>query len=230
MYMKKVMMRMVVVAVMTLTTYTTAAAQDIYSGSTSLVTIDQEWEGETLSGVENGTIYAMLESFNKRWPTWMITCALKTMKKGMRLERYGDRLPTVFCDLPNGWVDVATSVMGAEFMNSCYWRRSNGHHLLGIYFGKPVSPTLHFVCFYDYDPQNHTLTPETHIIDGFRTTEDAKFYYQLPQHGKDMIVIEDGPRGHIIHTFKWDGMKPVYSKSEVQEDFADGDHCDEDEE
>ena len=57
MYMNKVIMRMVVVAMITLTTYTTAAAQDIYSGSTSLVTIDQEWEGETLSGVENGTIY-----------------------------------------------------------------------------------------------------------------------------------------------------------------------------
>ena len=212
---------------MALMTVAPAAAQDVYSGSTSLDVINNEWENETLGDVADGTLITMLDAFNKRWPTWMLTSAIKTMKKGIRLERYGERLPTVFYDAKNGWVDVASTLMGAEFMKSCFWKRSNGHRLLGIYFGKPVEPSLHFVCFYDYDPQAHKLTPETHIIDGYRTTDDTKFYYDLPQQGKDMIITEVGPRGHIIHTFTWDGMKPVYSKSEVQEDFADGDHCDE---
>lgn len=52
----------------------------------------------------------------------------------------------------------------------------------------------------------------------------------LPREGKDLMISEYGPRGHVRHTFKWDGMKPVYAKSEVVEDLGDGEHCDEDEE
>lgn len=205
-----------------------AVGQDAYKGSTSLVDINREWENETLKGVADGSLSAMLDCFNKRWPTWMVKYALETMKKGKHLERYGEGLPTVFYDPQNGWVDVAANPMGTEFMKVCCWKRTNGHRLLGIYLGKPIDPSIHFVCFYDYAPQNHTLTPEPHIIDGFRSTEETKFYYDLPQHGKDLMISEFGPRGHVRHTFKWDGMKPVYSKSEVIEETGDGDHCDED--
>ena len=218
------------VALMALMSCASAAGQDVYSGSTSLVAINSEWEGVTLSGAGDGSMTAMLECFNKKWPTWMVTSALKTMKKGLRLERYGEGLPTVFYQPQNGWVDVAASPMGSEFMHVCYWKRSNGHRLLAIYLGKPVDPSLHFVCFYDYSPQKHTLTPEPQIIDGYRTTEDTKYYYDLPREGKDLMISEFGPRGHVRHTFKWDGMKPVYAKSEVIDETGDGEHCDEDEE
>lgn len=222
--MEKVMKRMMLVVVMALMAFTTAVGQDVYSGSTSLVVIDSEWENETLSGAADGSLTAMLECFNKRWPTWMVTYAIKsmkTMKKDQHIERYGEGLPTVYYERENGWVDVSANPMGSEFLHVCYWKRSNGHRLLGIYFGKPIDPSIHFVCFYDYSPQKHTLTPEPHIIDGFRTTEDTKFYYQLPREGKDLKISEFGPRGHLEHIFKWDGMKPVFSKSEVIEDEDD---------
>ena len=212
---------MMLAVVMVLVAFTTAVGQDVYSGSTNLVVIDSEWESETLSGAADGSLTSMLDCFNKRWPTWMVTYAIKTMKKGKHIERYGEGLPTVFYEAKNGWVDVATNRMGAEFLHVCYWKRTNGHRLLAIYFGKPVDPDIHFVCFYDYSPQAHTLTPEPHIIDGFRTTEDTKFYYDLPREGKDLIISEFGPRGYVRHTFKWDGMKPVYSKSEVIEEDDD---------
>lgn len=213
---------------MALATFTTAFGQDVYAGSTPLTDINSQWEQESLNGAGDGSLIAMLDCFNKRWPTWMVTSALKTMRKGLPLERYGEGLPTVFYDAKNGWVDVAATPMGSEFLMVCYWRRTNGHRLLGIYLGKPVDPTIHFVCFYDYNPKTRMLIPEPHIIDGFRTTDDTKYYYNLPQHGKDMTISEFGPRGHVLHTFKWDGMKPVYSKSEVIEDL-DTEHCDEDE-
>ena len=216
--------RIVVVAMMALMSFTTAVGQDIYSSSTSLVVINSEWEN-----LKDGSLIAMLDCFNKKWPTWMVTHALKTMRKGQHLERYGEGLPTVFYEPQNGWVDVAAQPMGTEFIHVCYWKRTNGHRLFAIYLGKPIDPSIHFVCFYDYSPQKHTLTPEPHIIDGFRTTEDTKFYYELPREGKDLIITEYGPRGQVRHTFKWDGMKPVFSKSEVVEEDGGGDHCDEDE-
>ena len=221
--------RIVVVAMMALMFFTTAVGQDIYSGSTRLVVINSEWENVTLSGVKDGSLIAMLDCFNKKWPTWMVTHALKTMRKGQHLERYGEGLPTVFYEPQNGWVDVAAQPMGTEFIHVCYWKRTNGHRLFAIYLGKPIDPSIHFVCFYDYSQQKHTLIPAPHIIDEIRTTEDTKFYYELPREGKDLIITEYGPRGQVRHTFKWDGMKPVFSKSEVVEEDGGGDHCDEDE-
>ena len=216
--MEKSIKRMVMVAMMALTTFTTTVGQDIYKDSTPLTVIDSEWESTTLSGAADESLIGMLDCFNKKWPTWMVTSALKTMRKGQHLERYGEGLPTVFYEPKNGWVDVSANPMGAEFMHVCYWKRTNGHRLLAIYLGKPIDPSIHFVCFYDYSPEDHTLTPETHLIDGYHTTDDTKFYYTLPMEGKDLIIIEYGPRGCLKHTFKWDGMKPVYSKTETLED------------
>lgn len=227
------MKKHLLIAIMALISCITATGQELLKieGSTSLVDIEKEWEHETLSGVADNTLGAMLDCFDKRWPTWMVKAARKTMKKGLRLERNGDSQPVVYNDPKNGWVEVAMSGPAiAEFMNVCYWKRTNGHRLFAIYFGQPIDPSIHFVCFYDYDPQKHTLTPEPQIIDGFRTTGDTKFYYELPQEGKDLVILEFGPKGYLRHTFKWDGMKPVLSKTEVQEDLGDGDHCDEEEE
>lgn len=228
--MAKGIKRILVLSMMAMIASTACVGQNVYEGSTPLTVINQEWGQTTLGGAFDGSLIGMLDCFNKKWPTWMVEHAIKTMKKGQRLERYGEGLPTVFYDSKNGWVDVAASPMGTEFMKVCYWRRSNGHRLLGIYFGKPVDPTIHFVCFYDYNPQNKTLTPEPHIIDGYHSTADTKFYYELPQQGKDFIILEYGPKGDFRHLFKWDGMKPVYSTTEKMEEYADGEHCDEDEE
>ena len=224
------MKKMVMVAMMALMSFATAVGQDIYSNSTSMVNINSEWEHVTLSGVTDGSLIAMLDCFNKKWPTWMVTYALKTMRKGQHLERFGEGLPTVFYEPQNGWVDVAAQPMGTEFMHVCYWKRTNGHRLLAIYLGKPIDPSIHFVCFYNYDAKRHILTPEPQIIDGFRTTEDTKYYYDLPEEGKELKITESGPKGHFIHTFKWDGMKPVLSHSEKIEDEADGEHYDDEEE
>ena len=221
-------------ALFTLIINTTVDGQNMFSGSTDLEVIANEWENKTLSGVADGTLVSMLECFNKKWPTWMLQSAVKTMKKGvMGRDTYDDGHIVVRNMPKNGFVQVDWwgEVERHEFMRACYWNRTNGNRLLGIYFGGTDKyPNIHFVCFYNYDTKKHTLTPEPQIIDGFRTTEDTKFYYDLPENGKELIISEFGPRGHFLHTFKWDGMKPVFSKSEKIEDEADGEHCDEGEE
>lgn len=213
---------------------TTIAGQNMFSGSTELEIIANEWEDKTLSGVADGSFVAMLDCFNKQWPTWMLNAAVKTMKKGVvGRDTYSDGQIVVWNKPKNGWVSVNWwgDAERREFLKACYWKRNNGNRLLGIYFGGTNSyPNIHFVCFYDYNPKTHTLTPEPQIIDGFRTTEDRKFYYDLPEEGKDLQISEFGPQGHFIHTFKWDGMKPVFSKTEKMPDEADGEHCDEEEE
>ena len=228
------MMKFFLTTLITLITCTTAAGQNMFSGSTDLAVIANEWEDRTLSGVANGSLVTMLDCFNKEWPTWMLDAAVKTMKKGVvGRDTYSNGQIVVHHKPKNGWVSVdwLGNAERHEFMRACFWNRSNGNRLLGIYFGGTDNdPNIHFVCFYNYDTKKHTLTPEPQIIDGFRTTQDTKFYYDLPEQGKELKISEFGPRGHFIHTFKWDGMKPVFSKSEKVEDEADGEYCDEEEE
>ena len=219
-------------AFITLISSMTAIGQDMYSGTTELEVIANEWEKVTLRNVPDGSLATMLDCFNKKWPTWMLKAAVKTMKKGVAgRDTYNDGHIVVHNKPKNGFVSVNWygHVERHEFMHACYWKRSNGHRLLGIYFGgNDKYPNTHFVCFYDYDTNRHTLTPEPQIIDGFRTTEDREFYYELPEEGKELRIVEYGSQGHFIHNFKWDGMKPVFSKSEKIE-INDIEHNDEEE-
>ena len=216
----------------TLISSMTAMGQDMYIGTTELEVIANEWEKVTLRNVPDGSLATMLDCFNKKWPTWMLKAAVKTMKKGVAgRDTYNDGHIVVHNKPKNGFVSVNWygQVERHEFMNACYWKRSNGHRLLGIYFGgNDKYPNTHFVCFYDYDTNRHTLTPEPQIIDGFRTTEDREFYYELPEEGKELRIVEYGSQGHFIHNFKWDGMKPVFSESEKIE-INDIEHNDEEE-
>lgn len=220
-------------AFITLISSMTAIGQDMFSGTTELEVIANEWENVTLRNVPDGSLATMLDCFNKKWPTWLLKAAVKTMKKGVAgRDTYNDGHIVVHNKPKDGYVstDWYGQVERHEFMRACYWKRSNGHRLLGIYFGGTDKyPTTHFVCFYDYDTNKHTLTPEPQIIDGFRTTEDREFYYNLPEEGKELQITEFGPQGHFVHTFKWDGMKPVLSKSEKIE-INDEEHDDEEEE
>jgi hypothetical protein len=228
------MKKIILLALITLMTCTRGAGQSMFSGSTELEIIANEWENITLNGVANGSLVSMLDCFNQKWPTWMLNAAIQTMKKGVDgRDSYENEQIVVRNKPKNGFVSVDWwgNAERLEFMRACYWTRSNGNRLLGIYFGGTDKyPSIHFVCFYDYDPKKHTLTPEPQIIDGFRTTEDTKYYYDLPEEGKEFRISEFGERGHYIHTFKWDGMKPVLSQSEKIEEDYEEEHCDEEEE
>ena len=137
----------------------------------------------------------------------------------MGRDTYNDGQIVVRNMTKNGFVQVDWwgNAERHEFMRAYYWKRANGNRLLGIYFGGTDNyPNIHFLCFYNYDTKKHTLTPEPQIIEGYRTTEDTKFYYDLPEEGKEFKISEFGPQGYFIHTFKWDGMKPVFSKTETE--------------
>jgi hypothetical protein len=102
-------------------------------------------------------------------------------------------------------------------MSACYWNRKNGHKLFAVRLGKPTDPCIDFVCFYDYDPAKKTLTPEPDVLKGYRWGDRKEFtqiYTLLPRKGKNVVVHEWGSDGPVQHLFTWDGMKPVFSKTE----------------
>lgn len=187
--------------------------------NTSLEDIDKGWANKSISNVANGSFSTMLESFNQTWPTWMMGFVCDAMKQGVTkkiLDKETDL--TVFVDTKNGFASVGDGGTDGEYMSACYWNRSNGHKLLAVCLGKPTDPCLEIVCFYDYDAAKKQLTPEPDILKGYRWHDRKEFcqiFCQLPRKGKDIVVqdwhADDGP---VRHIFTWNGMKPVYSKSE----------------
>ncbi|MBR6262544.1 MAG: hypothetical protein IKR05_04930, partial [Prevotella sp.] len=115
--------------VITLITSLTAVGQNMFSGSTDLEVIANEWEAITLKDVPDGTLVTMLDCFNKKWPTWMLRSAVKTMRKGVVGRDTHNSGQIVVHNKPkDGFVSVDWYgyVERHEFMRACYWKRSNG--------------------------------------------------------------------------------------------------------
>jgi hypothetical protein len=168
--------------------------------------------------VLNGSLGIMLERFDQTWPTWMVGAVRETMEKGLDKEVLDEETDlTVTVDVKNGFVEIGDAGTDGAYMSACVWNRQNGHRLFAVRLGKPTDPCLDFVCFYDYDAQKKTLTPEPDILKGYRWHDRKEFtqiYAKLPKVGKNLIVEEWGDDGPVRHIFTWNGMKPVYSKTE----------------
>lgn len=204
---------------MLLTTTVTAWAQEKTFESTPLKEIDKGWSTKTIGNVINGSLGIMLERFDQTWPTWMTGAVRNTMEKGLAKEVLEEETDlTVIVDAKNGYVSVGDGGTDGEYMSACYWNRSNGHKLLAVLLGKPTDPCIEVLCTYDYDPQKKTLTPEPSILKGYRWGDKGEYqqiFCQLPKTGKNVLVQDwSGDDGPVQHTFIWDGMKPVYSKTE----------------
>ena len=169
----------------------------------SLEDIEKGWGTKTIGNVINGSLGIMLERFDETWPTWTGSAIRETMEKGLAREVLDE------ADIDDAGTDGA-------YMSLCFWNRKNGHKLFAVRLGKPTDPCIDFVCFYDYDAQKKTLTPEPDILKGYRMRDKKEFtqiYAKLPRKGKTLLVDEWGDDGPVQHTFTWDGMKPVYSKT-----------------
>ena len=203
-----------------------AWAQEREFESTPLEVIDKGWSTKTIDNVINGSLGIMLERFDQTWPTWMVGAVRETMEKGLDKEVLDEETDlTVTVDSKNGFVSVGDGGTDGEYMSACYWNRSNGHKLLAVLVGKPTDPCIEVLCTYDYDPQKKALIPEPSILKGYRWGDRGEYnqiFCNLPRTGKNISVQDwSGDEGPVVHTFTWDGMKPVYAKTEPFE-FDDG--------
>ena len=196
-----------------------AMAQEKGTAYCTLKEIEKGWKTKPITNVINGSLGIMLERFDQTWPTWMVGAVRNTMEKGLDKEVLDDETElTIIVDAINGYVEVSDAGTDGEYMTACVWNRSNGHKLLAVCMGDPTDPFIEFVCFYDYDSQQRTLTPEPDILTGFRkwTTQDP-YFCRLPRRGKNLVIDDWGDGDHVLHTFTWDGMKPVYKSTKPAE-------------
>ena len=195
-----------------------AQAQDETMQSCPLEEIAEGWKTKPIDNVVNGSFAVMLERFDQTWPTWMGKAIRDTMEKGLSKQVLDEETSlVVIVDAKNGYAEVNDGGTDGAYMSLCYWKRNNGHRLFAVRIGKPTEPFIDFVCFYDYDPAKKILTPEPEILKGYRwcdRKEYTQIFCKLPRTGKNIVVEDWGNDGPLLHTFTWDGMKPVLSKTE----------------
>lgn len=212
------MRRRFVITALCMCTLISSLAQEKAFENTPLEDIERGWKTKPLDNVINGSLGIMLERFDQTWPTWMVGEVRSAMEKGLsRVVLDEETSLTVTVDSQNGYVEVSDGGTDGEYMSACVWNRSNGHRLLAVCLGKPTDPFIDFVCFYDYDAARKCLTPEPEILKGYRwgdRKEYTQMFCKLPRKGKNVVVEEWGKEGLMQHTFIWDGMKPVLSKTE----------------
>lgn len=97
-------------------------------------------------------------------------------------------------DLPrNGYIKCD---MGGQFdylTEMCYWRRPNGHQLVGVlmqigYEGEKCDAVI---LFYDFDPKTQVMSPDTTIHQTAMkivNNHPGSLFFELPKEGKDINV------------------------------------------
>ncbi len=181
--------------------------------------IEAGWKSKTIGNVASAKLPVLVEKFNQTWPYGAVSEALDVMKQGLAEkildEETGNK---VVYDARNGFVGIMDEGADNQYMSACVWRRSNGHSLFAIVLGQPVDPDLEFICFYDYNPQTRTLTPEPDVLaDWSPSRDDSRLTYNLPRTGKELIISEFSWEMDkaLKHNFGWDGMKPVFSYTDT---------------
>ena len=97
----------------------------------------------------------------------------------------------------------------------CYWRRSNGHQLVGVLMqvGHEGEKCDAVILFYDFDPKTQRMTPDTEV---YQTVMDilskhkGSLFFRLPQEGKDIEVtaVQWTPEDDFVYddiVLKWTG-------------------------
>ena len=86
--------------------------------------------------------------------------------------------------------------IGAQFdhkVEMCYWRRPNGHSLVGVLMLAAGEGERSFssLLFYDYDPATHIMTPDVKVcntVNGILSKHKGSRFMSLPKEGKDIRV------------------------------------------
>lgn len=130
-------------------------------------------------------------------------------------------------DLPrNGYIKCD---MGGQFdylTEVCYWRRPNGHQLVGVlmqigYEGEKCDAVI---LFYDFDPKTQVMSPDTTIhqtVMKIVNNHPGSLFFELPKEGKDINVTavrwtmeDDFIYDHFL--LKWNGNSFDEAKIEIE--------------
>lgn len=189
----------------------------IVANAQQKLSVDQvksQWQARNLKvEVERPNILQLVQTFQNAFPTYSGGELIKFSKSKTPYEN-NDKI----VDLRNGYVLYSEDDPNSdndEQMQACVWRRSNGHSLFAVNLHR-FSNEIDVTCFYDYNPQTKTLSPDKSLSQFF-TPSFPGYNYRvfLPQNGKNVKIQEFFGYLTITHTYSWDGMRPVNPQTSI---------------
>lgn len=166
---------------------------------------------------------AFCRQYNKYMPNWKI---LKYLGDPKKFDQEAE-MCYVTSDVPNGFLRLAMANQYDQFTEMCYWKRPDGHSLIGAYLRHETEGDFSesAFMFYDYDPAIKKMTPDMEV---FGIVEKAvkegdfdDFILRLPQKGKDIELsmykdIGDGGCVPNELMLKWTGNSFKLVKKQEQ--------------
>ena len=215
-------MKSVLICIMMLTAFAgSSSAQQTLDNSE----VNSQWRTKKLS-VKNGgqtpDVVTLLRAFHQALPTWAVSQVLKqadhpakgTRQSGTAAIWDGEEEDDyrILIDRRNGYADLASNT-DIDQMAAGVWRKDNGHRIFALSLFQQHANPQNVLCWYDYDPQTQTMTPEKSPLDDFKPSAKGAFVaYELPMTGTDFNIIEYYPSlPAITHVYKWNRKQFLYN-------------------
>ncbi|MBR4438477.1 MAG: hypothetical protein IKS79_05155, partial [Bacteroidales bacterium] len=181
--------------------------------------IEKGWSKRTIK-IEEGkaTVMNLLKAFNKVWHTAAADSifAVADGKECFMEEWYAGKSP-VFVDNEDfctAWYNHGDT--GEQQLDARTYQRTNGHTLFAVRVEQNNPEHKLFCCFYDYDPETKTLTPEDAPYKDIKRKWDNSFFdYHLGNNYDQTVIVEEINKegGACFHHYVWNGMKHEFDHS-----------------
>lgn len=187
--------------------------------------VNSQWRTKKIS-VKNGgqtpDVVTLLRAFHQALPTWAVSQVLKqadhpakgTRQSGTAAIWDGEEEDDyrILIDRKNGYADLASQT-DIDQTAASVWRKDNGHRIFALSLFQQHGNPQNVLCWYDYDPQTQTMTPEKSPLDDFKPSAKGAFVaYELPMTGTDFNIIEYYPGlPNVTHVYKWNRKQFLYN-------------------
>ena len=187
--------------------------------------VNSQWRTKKISVKDGGQtpdVVTLLRAFHQALPTWAVSQVLKqadhpakgTRQSGTAAIWDGEEEDDyrILIDRRNGYADLASQT-DIDQTAASVWRKDNGHRIFALSLFQQHGNPQNVLCWYDYDPQTQTMTPEKSPLDDFKpSTKGAFVAYELPMTGTDFNIIEYYPSlPAITHVYKWNRKQFLYN-------------------
>jgi len=215
-------MRRVLICIMVLMAFAGSnSAQNTLDNSE----VNSQWRTKKISVKDGGQtpdVVTLLRAFHQALPTWAVSQMLKqadhpakgTRQSGTAAIWDGEEEDDyrILIDRRNGYADLASQT-DIDQTAASVWRKDNGHRIFALSLFQQHGNPQNVLCWYDYDPQTQTMTPEKSPLDDFKPSAKGAFVaYELPMTGTDFNIIEYYPSlPAITHVYKWNRKQFLYN-------------------
>ena len=215
-------MRRVLICIMVLMAFAgSSSAQKTLDNSE----VNSQWRTKKISVKDGGQtpdVVTLLRAFHQALPTWAVSQVLKqadhpakgTRQSGTAAIWDGEEEDDyrILIDRRNGYADLASQT-DIDQTAASVWRKDNGHRIFALSLFQQHGNPQNVLCWYDYDPQTQTMTPDKSPLDDFKPSAKGAFVaYELPMTGTDFNIIEYYPSlPAITHVYKWNRKQFLYN-------------------